>query len=331
MENGTDPEVVLIDQLPSNSWVEGLALRPNGHGLLSRLDQPELWSIDISDPEAKPQLLHTFPGANGVINLCALKGCVDEYAVITSILDLDTVSFHTFMIWRVSLSADDSRPPKVSKIADVADCGMCISLNPVSERTLLIGDARKGSIIRLDIVTGKSSVLIADESMELYGKDDFFGLNRVHLSDHHLWFTNNSGGMLCRIPIEWDESDPDVGVRTTGPVELVVEDIPHCDGLALSTDATTAYMANYLGGMLWRVDIDPATGTGKTHTVMEHLVSPTSMELVYGNGKPKLYVVCCGEIEIGWVHNDDRRSWSDLANINEAVEVSVTVTTDEAA
>ena len=104
------------------------------------------------------------------------------------------------------------------------------------------------------------------------------------------------------------------------------------NGLSLSQDASTAYIANYLGRKSLAVqEIDRATGKGTVRTILEHLVSPTSIELVQTGESWKLYVVCCGELEIGWIHEDDKRSWSDFANINAAVGVSVTVTTEEIA
>ncbi|KFA76005.1 hypothetical protein S40288_00322 [Stachybotrys chartarum IBT 40288] len=321
-------EVVLVEQLPSNSWVEGMALRPNGEALLARLDQPELHAVEPSKPEALPRLVHVFPEASGVINICALPGRQDEFAVITGMVDVEKVQFRDFAMWHLALSPDNSQPPKVGKIASMPDALLAIGVIPVTERILLVADSGKSCVWRLDIETGNMAMLIQSDWMKPISDDDFFGLNRLRIAGGYLWFTNNSAGSLCRIPIELDDTDPAVAIRVTGDVQLVSADIPCCDGLLLSDDTKSAYMANYVGGTLWRVDIDTA-GRGKTHTVMEHLVSPTALELRNVDGKRKLHVVCCGEIDIGWVTEDDRRSWSDIAHINATVEVSVTVTTEE--
>lgn len=116
---------------------------------------------------------------------------------------------------------------------------------------------------------------------------------------------------------------------------FLINTVTHCDGLAITKDQTAAYTANYVHGYLWKVELDPETGDAvETRVVMDKLVSPTAVELAYpangtGDGAPKLFVVCCGEIEVGWV-NDDARSWSDLAAINESVDVTI-VTTEEKA
>ncbi|KAH7312480.1 hypothetical protein B0I35DRAFT_480933 [Stachybotrys elegans] len=321
-------EVVLVEELPSNSWVEGMVLRPNGEALLTRLDQPELHVVDPSVPDALPRLVHTFPDCSGVLNLCPLTSDKEEYAVITAMVDVEKVQFHTFTLWRLGITSDDAQSVEVSKIAALPDALLALGVIPVSDRILLLADSGKNCIWRVNITTGNMTLLVESDWMKAISDEDFFGLNRLRLVGHYLWFTNNSAGSLCRIPIELSE-DPDVAVEIAGDVQLVSADIPHCDGLVISGDSKAAYMVNYVSGTLWRVDIDPS-GRGSTVSIMENLVCPTAVELREADGKRKLYVVCCGEIEVGWVTEDDRRSWGDIAQINASVEVSVTVTEEVA-
>lgn len=330
LEDGSVQDVVLVTQLPSDSWFEGFALRPNGKILTSRLDEPELYTFNAEDPEATPQLLHSFEEhANGLINLCPLPGTHDEYLVLSAVVDLVNITFEDFIVWRVSLSPDDSSPPKVVKVTDVKDTGFCIGIVAISDRVFLLPDSFKNCIWRLDIQTGQISLLVADDTMKAPpGEGNWFGLNRVRITDGFLWFTNTSAGMLCRIPIERLQDDPSVAIQTTGPVQIVTDDIPHCDGLALSRDQTSVYTCSYMDGHIWKVSIDPSTGKGTTSVVMRNLASPTAVELDYVNDKPKLFIVCCGEIEMGWFVQDDQNPWSEVANINSAVTVTV-VTVEE--
>ncbi|KAI0178677.1 hypothetical protein GGR52DRAFT_569586 [Hypoxylon sp. FL1284] len=329
LEDGSVEDVVLVTQLPSDSWFEGFALRPNGKILASRLDEPELYTFNAEDPEAKPHLLHNFEEeANGLINLCPIPGCDDEYYVLSSVVDLVSIEFEEFIVWRVALSPDDSSPPKVTKVTKIENSGFCIGIIPYSERILLIPDSFKNCIWRLDTETGTTSVLVADDTMKVAGGDgDFFGLNRVRITDEFLYFTNTSAGILCRMPFERVQDDPSIGLRPAGAVQKVTEDIPHCDGLALARDQTAVYTCSYTDGHIWKVSIDPSTGQSKTNVVLKNLSAPTAVELVYVNDKPKLFVVCCGEIEMNWFVQDDQNPWSEVANINSAV--TVTVTTQE--
>jgi hypothetical protein len=318
--------VVLVDQLPSNAWVEGLVVRPNGRGLLSRLDQPELWDVDVDDPAAEPRLLHTFPDSGGIIDVCPVAGRPDQYAVISGAVDMEKVVFLDFVLWRVELDPDDARPPQVARVAALPDAGLLLGATPLTDRFMLVADSGKHSISWIDLETGHSQVLVQDDnSMKAETDSDFFGLNRLRVAAGHLWYTNSSAGLLCRVPVELTPASPDAPIRLAGEIACVADDIPGCDGLAVAEDGSRAYMVNYATGTLWRVDVDAASGEGVTLAIMERLVSPTSVELRDQGGKKVLYVVCCGENETGWV-NDGSRSWGDIAEINSAVTVSVTVT-----
>ncbi|KAL7622211.1 hypothetical protein AAE478_007714 [Parahypoxylon ruwenzoriense] len=329
LEDGSVEDVVLVTQLPSDSWFEGFALRPNGKILTSRLDEPELYTFNAEDPEAIPQVIHNFEEeANGLINVCPIPGSNDEYLVLSGVVDLANIEFEQFIVWRVSLSPDDSSPPKVTKITEIQNTGFCIGLIAVTDRIVLVPDSYKSCIWRLDIQTGEVALLAADDTMKAAsGAGDFFGLNRVRITDEYLWFTNTSAGILCRIPIEQVPDEPSVGLRLTGTVQVIVDDIPHCDGLALSRDQKAVYTCSYTDGHIWKVDIGPA-GKGTTSVVMRNLACPTAVELIYVNNRPKIFIVCCGEIEMNWFVQNDQNPWSEVANINEAVTVTV-VTREE--
>ncbi|OTB09667.1 hypothetical protein M426DRAFT_316201 [Hypoxylon sp. CI-4A] len=331
LDDGSVEDVVLVTQLPSDSWFESFILRPNGKILATRLDEPELYTLNAEDPEATPQLIHNFGGdAKGLIDLCPLPGHNDEYLLLSAVVDLATVKFENFIIWRVSLDPDDIKPAKVSKVADAHITGLCIGVVAISERIALLPDSRKSCIWRLDMETGDVSLFIEHDTMKAAdGEGNFFGLNRARVTDQYLWYTNTSGGKLCRVPIERVPDDASVGIRLTGPVQVVADDIPHCDGLALSKDQTAVYTCRSdMDSHVWKVSIDPATGKGTTSIVMRHLASPTATLLDYQNGKPKLFIVCCGEIQVVWREVDDQNPWGDIIGINSAVTVTA-VTVEE--
>lgn len=304
-------------------------MRPNGHGLVSRLDKPEVWSIDLTHPDAEPQLVHEFENATGVANLCPLLGTNDEYAVLASIINLETVDFHTFVLWRLSLSPDGSQPPKATKLAEIPQGGRYIAVSSVTPRTLLLGDSINGQVWRVDVSTGKLSLLVTDDTMKI-PEGGFFGINRMRVAGGHLHYTNNASGSLYRIPVKLCSTEGEPEITTAGPSQLLVDDIPSCDGLSVTADGRAAYMVNYMGGVLWRVDVDLESGAAATNTIMERLVSPTHVELVELNGRPVIYVVCGGEIQIGWINEDEKTDWSAFAQLTGAVEVSVTYTEEVA-
>ncbi|KAI1662339.1 hypothetical protein F4813DRAFT_344200 [Daldinia decipiens] len=324
LEDGSDQDVVLVTQLPSDSWFEAFAFRPNGKILACRLDEPELYTFYPEDSDSTPQLLHTFDeAANGIIDADPIPGTKDEYFVLSTVSDLISVEFNDFIVWHVALSPDDSNPPKVTKVAELPDTGLCAAAVAISDRVVLIPDSTKNCIWHLDTQTGQSTLLVADDSMKIAnGEGNFFGLNRICITDEFIWFTNTSAGTLCRIPIQQVHDDPSVGIRITGPVQILTDEIIDCDGLVLTQDETAAYTCSYKDGFIWKIDIEPSTGKATTNVVLRNLASPTAVELNYVDGKPKLFIVCCGEIQMGWIPEKEN-PWSDIVNINAAVTVQV--------
>ncbi|KUI56651.1 hypothetical protein VP1G_03998 [Cytospora mali] len=276
-------DIHLVTQLPQTGWFEGFALRPNGHILVSRLDEPILYTFDAEDQEADPQELHTFSNATGLINLCPLHGRHDEYAVITGRPDIDAMVF-------------DNRDYSVFR----------------------------NRICALDIATGVSSVLVEDDSMKAV-EGEPFGLNRLRIAEGFVWFTNTSAGTLSRFPISIDGP----GIKATGPVQILCEDIEHCDGLAVAEDASAVWTASMANGWLWQVDIDKEGDEvfATTLVIKEDMYSPTAVELAYANGKPRLYVVCNGEREKeqAWIKKDGSNPWTEFQNVTKSVEVSISV------
>ncbi|KAI1840097.1 hypothetical protein JX265_009343 [Neoarthrinium moseri] len=311
-------DVALLTQLPSDAWFEGFAQRPNGQLLMTRLDQPELYTLDAEDPDAEPQLVYTFEDATAAVNLCPIKGKPDEYVVITAMLDLATVYITDHVMWHVTLK--DGQDIKVEMIAEL-DAGAAIGVIPVSERLLLIADSFRGTIQRFDLSTGKTSVLVDDDALNP-ATEGPYGINRLRLTDGYVWFTNNGTGTLYRFPVKISDSD----IEMTGPIQLISDEIPHCDGLAVTPDMKEAYTASYVDGWLWKLDIDPESGKSELAIVMENLVSPTAVEIMDSNGKPKIFVVCCGEVEVGWVNSADKTSWSEFRDLSVNAQVSVTIT-----
>ncbi|RYP51931.1 hypothetical protein DL769_010741 [Monosporascus sp. CRB-8-3] len=320
------PEVVLVTQLPTtSSWFESTCARPNGKVLATRVDEPELYEFDPEQPDEPLRLVCTVPECSGLIHVCALKGREDEYAVLTAMVDLEAVSITNYLLWRVAFDGKSDGQPSVTKLAALPGMGIGAECTPVTERTVLITDTHKACIWALDVPTGKASVLFEHETMKRAGSDDFFGLNRIRILGDHLWYANESAGSLCRVPIVKDDS-ANGGLRITGPVEIITDELPNTDGLTMTEDGTTAYSVNYVKGTLRQVKIDPATGKAETREFMNSLVAPTTIELVHSRstGKPKLVVICNGRNDVAWIKDF---SWSDIANIS--ASETVTVTTEE--
>ncbi|KAI1424673.1 hypothetical protein F5Y12DRAFT_435578 [Xylaria sp. FL1777] len=322
-----EEDVVLITQAPSESWFEGFVVRPNGKVLATRLDKPELYTLVAEDQSAVPQLLCTLPDCNSLINICSIPGYDDEYFILCSTADLEVVTQRNVSLWRLVMGSDDSVPHKTVRVTSVPDEGYCLGVKAVSDRVVLLPDGRTGCIWHLDTQTGRKTVFADDQSMKRGTGDAFFGVNRLQIVGDFVYFTNSGGGKLCRIPVEFDPLHEEIGIRTGGSVQIIADDLPsHLDGMAVALDQTHAYVASHIDGHLHKVQIDPVTGNGTSHVILSNLDSPTGVNLVsHPNdpGKMKLYIVCCGEIEVAWMPREDN-PWEAIRDINSAVKVTVT-------
>ncbi|KAI0812841.1 hypothetical protein GGR55DRAFT_687755 [Xylaria sp. FL0064] len=322
-----EEDVVLITQAPSESWFEGFVIRPNGKVLATRLDKPELYTFIAEDQDAEPQLVCTLPDCNSLVNICSIPGYDDEYFVLSSTADLEKVSQDNVWLWRVIMASDDSIPPRTVRVTSVPDEGYCLGVKAISERIALLPDGKTACIWHLDTQTGKKTVFADDESMKPGDGEVFFGVNRLQIVGNFLYFTNSGAGKLCRIPVEFDPSHEEIGIRTAGLVQTITDDLPsHLDGLAVAPDQTHAYVASHIDGHLHKVQIDSATGKGTADVIMSSLDSPTGVNLVSHPNDPsklRLYIVCCGEIEVAWMPREDN-PWEAIRDINSAVKVTVT-------
>jgi hypothetical protein len=339
-------DILLVDQLPSDAWAEGLALRPNGDALVSRVDQPELFTIELASATRtngvgsddnefdtlRPRTIHTFDDANGVFDVRRLPGGSrakgeEEYAVLSGFADFanpGAASFHTFVLWRVVLEpGGDGVPSQVSKIAELPDAGVPVGLEPFGS-LILLADTGKGCIWKIHVPTGKVSVFLEDPTMQPHD-GDAFGVNRIKVRGGYLWYTNTGMGTLSRVPVKSSEDD----IQPIGPVEPIADGLSNAaDGLVMFDDARAAYIVSYALGILWRIDIDDA-GKGTVNVLREDLLSPTAMQLVYPKegGKPSLYILCCGAVQESRLDTSIGR-WFDLARVTDELRIVVTVTTE---
>lgn len=316
-------DVVLVTQLPPDSWFEGFAIRPNNHVLAARLDAPVVYDIDAEDEDAEPEPMFEFPGVAAALNLVPIPGKPDQYSVITSeVSDISNTRWEGFAVWLLDLSGDE---PKATKNGDVLDIILPLGLCPVTERFVIVADSAQSCLQCLDVTTGKSSVLLADKkSMDPQGEDAFFGVNRICIVGHYIWYSNYSAGTIHKVPFALESNDTDAPLRITGPVEMIADDLRHCDGFQVKPDGSAAFTLNWNDGSLVKTDLTSAVaGNAVSTPVIDRLLNPTSIELgPVINGRQKLFLICCGEIEVGWIK--DPWSWNDIANaVVTSVEVEV--------
>jgi hypothetical protein len=354
-------DIVIVDQLHSDTWAEGIVVRPSGQILATRIDEvPEIYIIDMPgadtsgsstnnanssttpsvnsahrDSLTPPVVIHTFDRANatGAYGICRLTGTdKEEYAVLSGWADFPEQRFRSVAVWRFSFVSLADRAPTVTKIADLPDAKFCLGIEAISDETLVIVDLVTSCLWRVNIPTGTVSVLLDDPStMRVKSPEELFPINRSRVTKNFLWYYNHSTGILYRAPIKWVDSADGRDIEVTGSPAVVAEGIEHGDGLVVRADESVVYMSGFILGTLYRIDIDGATGKGVIRTLMSNLVTPTALDMVNNGGaegKPTLYIQCVGAVHP--VRLTGRQgTWLKQADVDSSkIQVLVTVTTE---
>lgn len=196
------------------AWIENIAVRSNGPQLLTRLDTPELYVIDMASQDTHPELVHRFPKALGLTGIAEIAP--DVFAVSAGNYTLASgPTTGSWAVWRVDLSGWRTSSPKnsltpaasqVSKIADIPEAAYLKGMSQLSEQYVLLSDFRAGVVYRLDVNTGAYTIVIQDSltaavPQPMFGISGISGL-RVH--DRHLFFTNTGQNIFAKMLIHAD-------------------------------------------------------------------------------------------------------------------------------
>ncbi|KAK3400847.1 hypothetical protein B0T20DRAFT_390704 [Sordaria brevicollis] len=160
-------------QIVRLSSIENLAIRSSGLILATNMNSPSLISID--------PLTKTSSTALSISGTSGLSGIVEFAPDIFAVIGGKS-------IYRVDFT---SSPPKSTLIKTISEAGNLNGLSTFTNDSVLVGDAGKGVVYRLDISTAKYEQVIKDATMAPSGSIPF-GIDglRYRASDSTLWYTN---------------------------------------------------------------------------------------------------------------------------------------------
>ncbi|KAF7365894.1 putative six-bladed beta-propeller-like protein [Mycena venus] len=255
------------------TWLENLAVRPNGQILATRLDVSELYQVTPDPHNPNPTLIYAFPSALGTLGIAELPATPDVYAVLVGNFSLATISSQSgsYSIWRVNM-----RPsrPIVSKIADIPSAvfpnGM-VSLS-AAENALLVSDSTLGNVWRFDLTTHAYEVVIDDPLMKKVSPSVGEGVNGIRLHGEYLYFINSFGPFLARVPIY-----PNGTANGKGNiVAYAPSGEGSLDDFAIDEDGT-AYVATGVGNVITKVTEEGVASVIAGNLNSSQIASPTSV------------------------------------------------------
>lgn len=287
------PTAKTIFSLPSNtSWLENLAYRSSAPSILAtRLDTPQLWSIDPS--KGAGTVLANASGTDALIGITQTRYGPDEFWVAganfstsTGVLQPNSTSF-----WRLSFSSDGGDAGFTFEEAfGVPGIQLVNGLATWNETTVLAADSYLGAVWMIDTATGDASVVLQDASMASDGGVGVNGVKVARSGDEQTWiyYTSTEQSLLARIPV-----DP-VTAAPRGAAEIIATYLGEADDFALLGDGGVV-LATGSNNTVVRVGLDGDVVTVAGSVGSLELASATSCQ--FGSDEKTLYVTTAGGAE----------------------------------
>ncbi|KAH6615913.1 hypothetical protein B0J18DRAFT_292125 [Chaetomium sp. MPI-SDFR-AT-0129] len=219
--NHPNPPIRTVHTFPNNTFLENIAVRPNGHLLLTSVTVPSLFTIDPTIPNPPAPALYTFPNATGLTGITEITP--DIFALVTGTWDLSTgrAALGSIGIWTVDFAStllSPSSSPKVNFVTTIAESTVINGLarHPTNPRLLLAADSARGALWRVDLLTGAVDVAFEDAALFAptgTGSGKNLGINglrtRVEHGKGYVYFGNLAKGLFGRVRV--DEEGAKVG------------------------------------------------------------------------------------------------------------------------
>ncbi|KAB8229519.1 uncharacterized protein BDW43DRAFT_288144 [Aspergillus alliaceus] len=230
----------------NGTWLENLAVRPNGELLVTRLDVPELWLVNPATNNAKEagSLLYSFPNATSLLGITEID--TDVYAVVVGNFSISTVTSTqgSYSIWSIDLS---SSKPTAKVLAPIPEAKFPNGIVRFGQDLLLITDSAKGVIWRLSLSTGEFSQALSDTTMlPAEGQPNAVGVNGIDVRGKYVYYTSTTQMLYARVPV-------DEKATATGPVEIIASSFTP-DDFMLTRDGSAYISTNPQNGV---VKVDP--------------------------------------------------------------------------
>ena len=307
----TDPlplPVEVIHQFPFPSWVQDLAIRRNGKILVTLLTAPELYEIDPSGRRGV-KLVHNFPEHLALTGIAELKPDIFYVSAgNVSILPAATAATATnfslvgnnvpgaWDVYKVDLTKHHA-PAKVTKVAHLPQAFNLDGLTVLDADAglLLLSDSLAGLVYKLDVKTGKSSVVIDDPSLKPLPAIAI-AVHALRIRDGSLYFDNSAQQTFVRIPIHPDGT-------AAGPAVILSTNI-NSNGFAFDQKGD-AFLTENTPNALGYVPVGGGPSTvlaGVPLTAPSYLPGPQSAEFGRsGRDCEVLYITTTGGLASGLI------------------------------
>jgi hypothetical protein len=192
------PSIQVLYEAPQTLFFENIAVRSNGHILLTALTEPTMYIVDPFAAQPTPKALVSFEGVNGMTGIAEPQ--TDLFVVSTANWNTTAMSSapNSTIIWAIDLRHGKVEKRKIARLEGKASSNG-LSTIPGSRDKVLSADSA-GQIYSIDIMTGEYKVAIADEILKPTNSFPL-GINGLHTYGGMLYITNSAKRLLARAPI----------------------------------------------------------------------------------------------------------------------------------
>ncbi|KAF2173786.1 hypothetical protein M409DRAFT_16058 [Zasmidium cellare ATCC 36951] len=287
------PKTRRLFTFQEHCFIENIAIRHNGHLLLTTFREGELYNVDPDASSPEPQLVARLPDVNALTGIVEIAP--DVWAVAGGMHAPQPFVFDngTMKVFRVDLNTGIENP-SVEKVADAPDAPLLNGMCGVEENPhILLSVDSHGKVWRIDTKTGKVDAplehanLAPSEAAERLP----IGANGAKTLDGYLYWTNSGRETFCRVKIDGEgvpQGEVEVVAKNEGAGKMIAYD-------DFDFDRTTgvAYLTQH-GNAVHKVDqegkLEVFAGGGEDRTFEE----PTALA-VSKDGK-RMFVACAGKM-----------------------------------
>jgi hypothetical protein len=137
---------------------EGIAVRSNGQLIVSFFDGSDIYTVDPATKKATK--IGTLPDVTCSAAITEVQP--DVFAVVGGKYSGGRNTAGSWAVWKIDFT---EATPKISQVKQVAESGMWNGITTLNSETVLVADALKGSIFKVNFNTGEYSVVIQDATM----------------------------------------------------------------------------------------------------------------------------------------------------------------------
>lgn len=278
--------VRILHQFSVGTWMENLAIRPNGKILATALSSPELVQVDNLGIEPV-KVVHTFANAASCSGITELGQ--DVFYVVAGTFNISTLIPvpGSWSVYRVDAN------PEPAEVSLVASFPSSILLNGITvlnkdKKWLLISDSVAGVVYRLEADTGKVVKVLEDPLMKSDSSSSL-GINGIKIKANNLYFTNTNKNILARVLIKDD------GTSTESATAVANIDFPDDFIFNGAQDVVVAQNGVDRLGLVSGETVETLAG-GPSNGTESKLFGPTAVQFGSKADSTKAYITTNGGI-----------------------------------